>query len=148
MIPCPRCQLRPATRQVIDPFGNPVAVCDQCAAQQQIFGTLSKMLLPALLQPSLPALTACPSCHMNWQRVNQTSQLGCPRCYDHFRVPLEETLARLHGNTHHGGLRPPGPPAPAPNAAEQLRLELEQAVAEERFEDAARLRDQLRALED
>ena len=35
-------------------------------------------------------------------------------------------------------------PAPPPDPVDQLRSDLQQAVAEENFEEAARLRDELR----
>lgn len=138
--------MRPATHQLVDPFGNTHGVCEHCAAQSQIFGTLTKMLLPALMQPALPMLAACPHCKITWQRLNQTSHLGCPECYRHFREQLQPTLARLHGNTYHTGRRPRPAPDSRPQR-ERLREQLDHAVAEERFEDAAQLRDQLRALE-
>ena len=38
----------------------------------------------------------------------------------------------------------PALPPPPPDALDQLKVELQQAIAEERFEEAARLRDELR----
>jgi excinuclease UvrABC helicase subunit UvrB len=40
--------------------------------------------------------------------------------------------------------RKPALPPPPPDPVDQLRSDLQQAVAEERFEEAARLRDELR----
>lgn len=143
---CQRCQMHPASRQVMDPQGHPHFLCEGCATQVAVFGTLQKMLLPALMKPNLPAQQSCPSCHNTWQELNQLSHLGCPDCYRHFRLALESSLTRLHGQTVHTGRRP-AQPAPTPHdPAEELRKQLEQAVAEERYEDAARLRDELKGL--
>ena len=59
-----------------------------------------------------------------------------------FREPLLSTIHRLQGATCHRGRRP-GQEVPS----ERLQQELEAAVAEQRYEDAAKLRDRLRALQ-
>lgn len=133
-----------------DAQGQLHPLCEVCATQAQIFGHFHKSLLPALAGPSLPTPQACPSCHMTWSQLNQCSHLGCPDCYRHFRNGLVATLSRLHGQTQHTGRRPASED-PA-NPAEQddphwLRQQMEQAVAEERFEDAAHWRDRLRQRE-
>lgn len=143
--------MRPATRQWVDDIGQMHPLCEACAAQVQVFGSLQKMLLPALMQQGLPVLQRCPVCHFTWQDLNQLSHLGCAECYRHFRGAIESSLMRLHGQTVHGGRRPPAPSASAesePPCSDLLRQKLEQAVAEERYEDAALLRDQLRGLQE
>lgn len=148
---CQRCQIRPATRQWLDDLGQGHPLCEVCAAQVQVFGSLQKMLLPALMQHGLPVPQCCPVCHFTWQDLNQLSHLGCAECYRHFRAAIESSLMRLHGQTVHGGRRPTNPststesPTPSPS---DLRQQLEQAVAEERYEDAVLLRDQLRRMQE
>ena len=145
---CQRCQMQPASRTVHDQWGHPHAFCEMFATQVQVFGTLQKMLLPALMQPNLPAQQSCPGCHISWQQLQQQSHLGCPQCYRHFRGALGSTMTRLHGHTQHRGRHPARPAGPEKSSAENLRQQLDQAVAEERFEDAASLRDQLRKLQE
>lgn len=141
--------MRPATCQVLQSV-----LCETCATQIQIFGSLHKLMLPAVMQAGPPATLACPGCHCTWQQLNQASHLGCPDCYRCFRQPIEGALARLHGQTTHQGRRPQrakggeevAPPSENLGRA-WIKDQLDRAVAEERYEDAARLRDQLRALE-
>jgi protein arginine kinase activator len=141
---CQRCQMHPATRQWMDAMGHSYALCEVCLTQVQVFGTLQKMLLPALMPPHLPAQQSCPVCHQTWQELNQLSHLGCPQCYRHFRLSLEPSLARLHGQTLHTGRRPARAAAGAPSV-DWLKEQLDLAVREERYEDAVQWRDQLRA---
>jgi len=57
-------------------------------------------------------------------------------------------MTRLHGHTQHRGrhpARPTGPEKPTPQSVQQ---QLDQAVAEQRFEDAAELRDRLRGMQE
>lgn len=79
-------------------------------------------------------------------------RLGCPRCYEVFRSDLMPLLQRIHeAQTHRGRL--PGrtvssPAAPVEDRAlSDLRRRLEDAVRGERYEEAARLRDDLRRAE-
>lgn len=136
--------MRPATHPVGNPWGGWTLLCEPCAVQVQVLGHAPKMMLPALLSPpALPQPQLCPACGLSWDQLNHTSRFGCAECYSAFRAPLSATLTRLHGSTHHAGRRPGAPPS----GPDDLRRALESAVAEERYEDAARLRDRLRAAE-
>jgi len=134
---CHRCKQRLATRQVTDLAGHVVQLCDQCSTGHFQLVPYT-VLMPVLSQE----MTACPGCGSTLQRLSASAHLGCPRCYRHFREPLRATLRRLHGSTCHFGRRPR--PILPPPRLEELREQLERAIEEQRFEDAARLRDQLK----
>ncbi|HLB54727.1 MAG TPA: UvrB/UvrC motif-containing protein [Gemmatimonadales bacterium] len=102
------------------------------------------------------ALTGrCDSCGATLQDFRETGRVGCSECYRTFAVPLRELLRRLHGSTHHTGMRYEGAgpeagaaPVPAsPAKARELRDELRRAIESEQFERAAELRDLLREQE-
>ncbi len=57
-------------------------------------------------------------------------------------------MNRLHGHAQHRGRHPARPAGPERPKSEVLREQLDQAVAEERFEEAATLRDRLRKLQE
>ncbi|HEY8449100.1 MAG TPA: UvrB/UvrC motif-containing protein, partial [Bacillota bacterium] len=60
----------------------------------------------------------------------------------------EPIVRRVHGSTRHvGKVAGRGGADNLRRRAEALRSELQRAVEEERYEDAARLRDQLRELQ-
>ncbi|MGQ0704196.1 MAG: UvrB/UvrC motif-containing protein [Gemmatimonadales bacterium] len=94
----------------------------------------------------------CGSCGATLQDFRETGRVGCPECWRTFAGPLRELLRRLHGSTHHTGMRyegagsaPDTAPAPAsPANVLRLREELRHAIEAEQFERAAELRDQLR----
>ncbi|MFN0012386.1 MAG: UvrB/UvrC motif-containing protein [Phycisphaerales bacterium] len=101
----------------------------------------------------------CPSCGLLFRQFRETGRLGCEGCYEAFAAQLAPLIARAHeGATHHAGRGParqgagqPAAPAPpsAPPAellrrANELRAQLEAAIACEQYERAASLRDQLR----
>ncbi len=102
--------------------------------------------------PLTAALEArCPGCGATLKDFRETGRVGCAECYTEFDPPLRELLRRLHGSTHHSGMRftPQGTvtPKPAGPSAPDLRERLRQAIVAEQFELAAELRDQLRERE-
>ena len=92
---------------------------------------------------------------MHYSAFERTGRLGCAQCYHDFAEQLRPVLQRIHGNIQHEGRKPahwentPEQPvlSPTEHKREELRQKLEEAVADENFEDAAKYRDELRALE-
>ena len=78
----------------------------------------------------------------------KTGTLGCAGCYQAFRQELTPLITRMQGRTQHAGRRPPVSEEEQARQTlmEDLRARMEAAVAEENFEEAARLRDELRAM--
>ncbi|KAA3612811.1 MAG: hypothetical protein DWQ01_03675 [Planctomycetota bacterium] len=82
----------------------------------------------------------CPDCGWTLRDFRQTSRFGCPNDYEVFSEYLQDLLERLHGTDEHPASRV---------QAELAKLEknMEDAVAQEDYEAAANLRDQIRELE-
>lgn len=91
----------------------------------------------------------CPSCGMTYNQFTQLGRFGCPDCYDSFSSRLEPLLRRIQTGTSHTGKVPvkSGATLQQKRRLEALRRELQQAVANEQFERAAELRDQIKLLE-
>lgn len=91
----------------------------------------------------------CPVCKLKFEEFRNTGRLGCPHDYEVFREELRPLLENIHGSTRHIGKLPRRLPADARMQTQiiQLRQELQQAVAVEDYERAARIRDQIEALE-
>jgi protein arginine kinase activator len=96
-------------------------------------------------------LDSCPGCGMSVADFRSKGRLGCTRCYDAFRVELLPLLQRIHEAQMHTGRLPAvigTPPPPVDDRSlTDVRRRLEDAVRGERYEEAARLRDELRKLE-
>ncbi len=92
---------------------------------------------------------SCPECGMEYGDFQKTGLVGCSGCYRAFRMPIEELLTRVSGQKRHLGRVPGGSSAELSNklAADKLRQRLSQAIAAEEYEEAAILRDKIRALE-
>ena len=91
----------------------------------------------------------CPKCGFTYRRFLKEGKLGCFNCYDAFSDQLPQIFNRLQAGTKHIGKQPKF--VNSTNALkrkiEEVRSSLRIAIEEERFEDAAILRDEARALE-
>jgi protein arginine kinase activator len=95
------------------------------------------------------ASKACPSCGMTYDDFRKVGRLGCGECYGTFKRSLGNLLKRIHGSPIHIGKTPARlvkPPKAKLELAE-LKRKLERAIEQEAFEEAARLRDQIRRME-
>lgn len=113
------------------------------------FPKVVSLLSKALLQGGPPAPAGpreagkgltCPECGWSLRDFQQTSRFGCPRDYEVFEDFVTDLLEKVHGTSEH------------PVQEEEAELSrlvhlMNEAAAQEDYETAARLRDQIRALE-
>lgn len=95
------------------------------------------------------ALT-CPSCGYTYRRFLQEGKFGCPTCYTTFAEQLPPLFHRMQAGPQHIGAMPEQlqNTYALKNKVKDIRQKMQVAVAEERFEDAAILRDEARAIEE
>ncbi len=163
---CQECKERPATVHLTQMFnGNKIEthLCEQCAAQKGalMFDINNKFSISNLLgsffsnnynlQEMMPSsqLKSCPGCGMNFNDIRQTGKLGCARCYTSFEQEMQGSLRRIHGNRQHIGKIPRrgGEKVLLKRQVEKLKLDLQQSVANEEYEKAAQIRDQIKEIE-
>jgi len=130
-------------------------LCGDCAEQQQILKH-QELNLSAILQsvigqhvsPSTDELArlTCPLCGIKYMEFKAEGRLGCPQDYKVFQHALEPLLLRIHRSKRHVGKIPPNSVQSAAHQSElmDLRQKLRRAVDAEAYEEAARLRDQIR----
>ena len=73
--------------------------------------------------------------------------MGCPDCYSTFADILDPYMQKIHGATRHIGAAPAAPEQPKADPVEALRTQLKEAIEKEEYEQAARLRDEIRRIE-
>ena len=90
----------------------------------------------------------CEQCGMTYLEFQKCGMLGCASCYQAFRTPMTSLLQRVHGNTQHAGRVPDGAHSGTSIRIniDRLRQKLQKAIADEEYEQAAKLRDAIRAL--
>jgi len=97
--------------------------------------------------PETLAIT-CTQCGATYRDFQTSGKLGCAQCYKAFSKPLENLLGKMQGSSQHVGRIPDsvaGETSIRLNI-DRLRMQLGKAVEEEEYEEAAQLRDRIRAL--
>lgn len=143
-------------------------LCEACAQKQGISQHLSSYLGSIFGQGfggsvfntagGIPAFgktdignAVCKACGQSFADFRRTGLFGCSKCYAEFADLLEPVFRRVQGSARHSGrkLRFAADAAsePVKDKVEMLREQLKQAVAEEDYEKAARIRDEIRNLE-
>lgn len=157
---CDNCKERDSVVQVTrtDADGPTVThLCEKCAAER---GIQTHVTMPATsmlvmaLQKQLPMVASdagrCTFCSASLRDFKATGRLGCARCYSAFETSLRDLLRRVHGSSRHVG-RGYEPPEPlleeGGTVLSELRDRLRRAIDSEQFEEAARLRDQIKVIE-
>lgn len=99
---------------------------------------------------SAPAKLQCPKCGLTYTQFSQIGRFGCKECYSTFSDYLGPLFRRIHGNHKHVGKIPQraGKYFSLKRKIESLRYELQGCIQREEFEEAARLRDTIRQLEE
>lgn len=160
---CDICHKNAATVHLTEIIDNQITelhLCEECARQkgaqmEQHFGLADLLAglvdLGQQFEVSGKTEAKCRNCGLTYQDFRRIGRLGCSECYQAFRDSLAVLLKRIHGSTQHLGRAPSkGIKAAAPSkrsAIEILRSDLQKAIETEEFEQAAALRDKIRALE-
>jgi protein arginine kinase activator len=159
---CEFCQSREATihlTEISDGVRTETHMCEQCAAEQGV-GSKNYIPLNELLsnllaagskeeEPSLPTENTgpvCPQCGWTLDKFQEKAVLGCPNDYETFEKQLLPLIKKAHdGATAHCGKIPSRVPKDSKQQIEivQLRKQLDEAVRNEDYELAAKLRDKL-----
>lgn len=162
---CDRCGHRQATVKFIEVEEGEKRtrwLCEVCAAEEGVQGP-SEPDVPAAGDltgflagdepdhgPATRPVAPCPVCGGAFDDLEGSGLLGCPGCYQHFRVQLAPVLRRYHRAATHVGKAPRarGPRATLRLEIARLRGQLANAVAAEDFEAAAGLRDEISGLQE
>ena len=92
----------------------------------------------------------CNECGITYEEFSKSGRLGCAVCYDSFSKMLIPLIKRVQRSTNHVG-KHPSRSAPQINQVRELKVlqeRLRKSVQSEAFEEAARLRDEIKQLEE
>ena len=158
---CEKCGKNHATthiRSVVNGVAKELNLCSQCASDygytnihhNSLAGMLASLFADAPQMHSAENETRCPVCNSGFSDIAKSGKAGCAECYKVFGNRLMPYLKRVHGSTRHAGKVPNSAPLmvkPDGETVEGLRLELNRLVAEEKYEQAAVIRDKIKKLE-
>jgi protein arginine kinase activator len=131
-----------------------VHLCEDCAKKylvepQKAAG--AKLAGAEEVEEAEPPVTGptCDVCGISYLEFRNQGRFGCPHDYDAFKTELLPLLESIHGEVRHVGKTPRRLPRTQGAQLElsNLRRQLQQLVTEEKYEEAARVRDRIKELE-
>lgn len=150
--------------QLVDGQTKKVCLCDECAQERGVTDptgfSLADLILGGIAAaaaatqsgegPPSPAGSGkkCPACGFTMEDLHRVRRFGCAECYTAFRDEIAPMLRGMHRGPSHVGKVPAGLAAlhVKHQRLQDLRGRLEQAIASENYEEAAGIRDEIKAL--
>jgi protein arginine kinase activator len=92
---------------------------------------------------------SCPFCGTDLKSIKKQGKMGCPHCYNEFRSILLPIIKAIHQDTKYRGKMPETMPRQMKleKSISDLRNRLQREIFIENFEEAARIRDEIKQLE-
>ena len=163
-------------KQIINGEMSETYLCSECAKLlgandmfsdfnlnfSEFFGNFFGDMLPAHTKTSA---LKCPRCGCTFDDIVKSGKVGCTECYTTFYEKLLPSLQRIHGKLQHTGKisasadfsdeeNAPDEPAqeaePSTGNTEKiaaLKKAMDEAVSKQDFEEAAKIRDEIKELE-
>jgi protein arginine kinase activator len=147
---------KPASDNLANATTSEQWLCETCAQSHHgVHGQANLAEVWKLLQAQRPGArkpapgAACPDCGMTLRDFRQRGRLGCPKDYEIFGAQLRDLLERIHGASRHVGRSPNSDEAAIlrRKRLDELQQELASAIRDEAYEQAAKLRDEIKSLE-
>ena len=157
---CDVCQKNDATvylTQIVEGKMQKVNLCEHCAKEKGVSDPTGFAMADLLLglgatqqieHGGQPA-QKCPVCGFTQIDFKKTGRLGCSSCYDTFADGLANLLKGMHKGLKHTGKMPAhlSRRYAMADRVKSLETDLQKAVKNEKYEDAARLRDEIQKIE-
>lgn len=148
---CDSCGKREATTKIKQSFNGEtrqVKLCAQCANSMILSNIFSDLGMASLKAQTNLGVT-CPHCGATLQEISKYGRLGCADCYQTFEKQLEKSIVKMHGKANHVGKVPhrAKDTIQRKNQLVEYKMQLNRMIAEQEFEQAAKLRDLIKGLE-
>ena len=106
---------------------------------------------------ALPKEITCDKCGLSFDDFVENGKFGCDNCYSVFEEKIDPILKRLHGSNRYVGKKVKSTKPEnkieikeekkEQNKINELKALLKQKIKEEKYEEAAKLRDEIKKLE-
>lgn len=162
---CQHCNQNEATAYIKKNVNGKVTemhLCSECASELGVMdefsveGFFKDSFLGSLLGAGIPSVNAlsgvdrCEYCGSLFNDIVKNGRVGCAHCYSKFEDKLEPSIVKIHGKTNHVGKNisytEVDEEKPKKDELSGLKDALKAAIKEQRFEDAAVLRDKIKEL--
>lgn len=161
--------------QIINGVKKEISVCDECSKKLGIdhlnfdmpidfasylgefFGAYENTNILPIIQEEKQL--QCPNCETTFEEFINNGNFGCKECYNAFQTKIDTLLKNIHGaNRHIGRLgeikeskkikkEEKIEEQKEDNKIDKLKKALKIAIKEEKYEEAAKIRDEIKELE-
>ncbi len=123
-------------------------LCDNCAHEIGIFNSFDDIFSPMILdfEYVLPEEIKCKKCGYTLSKYRSTGLFGCDECYNTFKKEIDEILLKIQGKNRQIK-EEKNIKKESINQVDKLKQELQELVNQEKFEEAAVIRDKIKDLE-
>lgn len=159
--------------QIINGVKKEMILCEECAKEfgideinfnmpinfSSFLGDLLDEYNDNSFMPSFakPKTLECDKCGLTYDEFAKNGKFGCENCYEAFNDKINHLVKNLHGSSIHIGRKPkyikenkidlePKKEKKEESKVDKLSEDLKEAIKEERYEDAARIRDEIKKL--
>jgi len=165
---CEYCNMKTATvilKQNVDGEMKSIHICSDCAAALgvsmnniDVTGAMSDASDMDTFFASMfgkkgvnlkSGTIACDFCGMTLTELQKTGKAGCANCYDVFGETMDSAIRHIHAASTHCGKVPSSVDGQMSmtRKIEELKSRLNVAIQNEEYEQAAQLRDEIKALQ-
>ncbi len=146
--------------KVVGDKSQKIHLCNQCADDKGITNLenfdLTDMLMsddqfaPAKAEEhAASSKSECADCGFTLADLRKIGRLGCSSCYDTFGSEVQSMIRNMHKGTQHKGKVPEGmlKEIEAKTKLKTLQSKLDKAIANEEYEKAGKLKNELETLQ-
>ena len=163
---CQNCGKNEATTHIKQFINGDMAeshLCSDCASHlgysdmfsgfglnlSELFGGFLGDMMPSISSGKSPR---CSKCGTSFDEIARDGRVGCADCYRTFYDKLLPSNQRIHGKIKHSGKTVSAAPEEPKvetkeEKIEKIKAAMNDAVAKQDFENAAKIRDEIKALE-
>lgn len=159
---CSNCNLKEANfhyKYIKNGNANEIHLCRDCAEKLGYINETTSVLSPSNFLGDLFSLPhfvhtpketlCCPECGTSFDKIRKGGFVGCEKCYETFSGPIDTILSKIQPSTIHKGKLSGanGKKIERDNTLKNLKEDLKRAIIDEKYEEAAVLRDKIKAFE-
>ena len=146
------------SKLIVNGVSQSTNLCRDCAIKEGVFNNQPTNMFDDILSSFSSFLgfeetseIVCPVCKTSLREFKTTGRLGCANCYETFREEINNVVKRIAPFEKHKQeeikQKTKAKKLTKEEKIANLRQEMAQAVTEERYEDAAKIKKQIAKLE-
>lgn len=159
--------------QIINGSKKEMILCEECAKEigiddmgfnmpinfssflGDLLGEYNDSFMPSFIKQNT---LKCDKCGLTYDEFVENGKFGCENCYEIFNDKVNHLVKNLHGSSMHIGRKPKyikenkidltsKKEKKEESKIDKLNKDLKKAISEERYEDAAKIRDEIKKID-